>query len=182
MGNWLLFKETLGVFSCPAGDFGVYVTNKMAKGKLWVERLRQNRCDPGDAWTGFCYALWPSMTYGFAAIIPNIDALDKAFQELFLNVLSPLKVNKNISKFYCGAPKRFQGLGMPNPLITMLSQKLHLLQTQFNQSTATGRMLQQSLEVFQMEVGISSNILEEDISRLGNLVRDGWWKHLWQLC
>ncbi|KAL7506391.1 hypothetical protein ACHAXN_003689 [Cyclotella atomus] len=27
-------KETLGVFSCPAGDFGVHVTNKMAKGKL----------------------------------------------------------------------------------------------------------------------------------------------------
>jgi hypothetical protein len=43
-------------------------------------------------------------------------------------------------------------------------------------------MLQQSLEVFQMEVGISSNILEEDYSRLGNLASNGWWKHLWQLC
>jgi hypothetical protein len=64
----------------------------------------------------------------------------------------------------------------------MLSQKLHLLQTQFNQPTATGRMLQQSLVIFQMEVGLSTNILEEDFSRLGNLATDGWWKHLWQLC
>jgi hypothetical protein len=154
----------------------------MEKGKLWVERLRRNRCDPGDAWTGFRYALWPSLTYGFAAITPDLDALDKAFQNLFRNVLSPLKVNMNIRTFYRVAPKRFQGLGMPNPLIVMLSQKLHLLQTQFSQPTATGRMLQQSLEVFQMEVGISSNILEEDFNRLGNLATDGWWKHLWQLC
>jgi hypothetical protein len=117
-----------------------------------------------------------------AAITPDIAALDKAFQNLFRNILSPLKVNMNIRTFYRVAPKRFQGLGMPNPLITMLSQKLHLLQTQFNQPTATGRMLQQSLEVFQMEVGLRTNILEEDFSRLGNLATDGWWKHLWQLC
>lgn len=148
-------KETLGIFSCPAGDFGVHVTNKMAKGWLWVERLCHNRCDPGDAWTGFRYALWPSLTYGFAAITPNINALNKAFQDLFCNVLSLLKVNKNICTFYRVAPKRYQGLGMPNPLITMLmlSQKLHLLQTQFNQPTATGRMLQQSLEVFRWRSG-----------------------------
>jgi hypothetical protein len=38
-------KETLGVFSCPASDFGAHITNKMAKGKLWVESLRRNRCD-----------------------------------------------------------------------------------------------------------------------------------------
>ena len=175
-------KETLGVYSCPAGDFGVHVSEKMAKGKLWVERLRRNRCPPSDGWMGFRYALWPSITYGFAAITPDIDALNKAVQDLVRNVLSPLQVNKNIRTFYRVAPKRFQGLGIPNPLIVMLSQKLHLLQTQFNQSSATGRMLQQSLEVFQMEVGISSNILEEDYSRLGNLASNGWWKHLWQLC
>lgn len=122
------------------------------------------------------------MTYGFAAITPDIASLDKAFQNLFRNILSPLKVNMNIRTFYRIAPKRFQGLGLPNPLIIMLSQKLYLLQTQFNQSTATGRMLQQSLEVFQMEVGLSSNILEENFSPLGNLATDRWWKHLWQLC
>lgn len=33
-----------------------------------------------------------------------------------------------------------------------------------------------------MEVGLSSNILCEDYSRLGNLATDGWWKQLWSLC
>ena len=80
------------------------------------------------------------------------------------------------------APKRFQGLGMPNPGIVMLSQKIHLLQSQMDQPTATGNMLKQSLEVFQMEVDLSTNVLELDFDRYGYLASNGWWKHFWQLC
>jgi hypothetical protein len=74
------------------------------------------------------------------------------------------------------------GLGMPNPCIKMLSYKLHLLQNEWNQATAAGQMLRQSLEVFQMETGFSSNILEADYSRYEGLATLGWWKQLWCLC
>jgi hypothetical protein len=78
---------------------------------------------------GFRYALIPSLTYGFAAICPKLDLLEDSFQALYRNVLSPLHLNMNIKTFYRMAPKRYQGLGMPNPGIVMLSQKLHLLQS-----------------------------------------------------
>jgi hypothetical protein len=71
---------------------------------------------------------------------------------------------------------------MPYPGIVMLSQKLYLLQSQLDQPTATGMLLKQALEVFQMEVGLSTNILLEDFDQLGNFVSNWWWKHLWQLC
>jgi hypothetical protein len=96
---------------------------------------------------GFRYALIPSLTYGFAAICPKLDLLEDSFQALYRNVLSPLRVNMNIKTFYQMALKRYQGLGMPNPGIVMLSQKLHLLQSQLDQPTATGMLLKQSLEV-----------------------------------
>jgi hypothetical protein len=131
---------------------------------------------------GFRYALIPSLTYGFAAICPNLDLLEESFQSLYRNVLSPLRVNMNIKTFHPIASKRYQGLGMPNPGIVILSQKLHLLQSQLNQPTATGMLLKQSLEVFQMEVSLSTNILLEDYDRLGNLASNGCWKHLWRLC
>jgi hypothetical protein len=93
-----------------------------------------------------------------------------------------LKVNKNIMRFYRMAPKRVMGLGMPNPCIKMLAYKLHLLQNEWNQPTAAGQMLRQSLEVFQMETGFSSTILEEDYTRYEGLATAGWWKQLWCLC
>ena len=175
-------EKTLGVYSCPAGDFGFHISKKMEDGQKWVARLRSHRCPAADAWMGFRYALMPSLTYGFASITPDLSDLEKQFQDLYFKVLSPLRVNQHIMKFYRMAPKRFQGLGMPNPGIVMLSQKLHLLQTQWDQPTTTGAMLHQALEVFQMEVGLSTDIFAEDFDRLGHLASNGWWKHLWQLC
>jgi hypothetical protein len=45
-------QETLGVFSCPSGDFGFHIERKMEKGKKWVVRLRRNTCPPADDWMG----------------------------------------------------------------------------------------------------------------------------------
>jgi hypothetical protein len=39
-----------------------------------------------------------------------------------------------------------------------------MIQTEWNQPTAAGNMLRQSLEVFQMETGFALNILEADYS------------------
>jgi len=52
-------EETLGVWSCPKGDFGVHIEKKMEKGHLWVERLRHNKCPAADGWLGFRYSLIP---------------------------------------------------------------------------------------------------------------------------
>jgi hypothetical protein len=166
-------EETLGMWSCPTGDFGTHVSKKMAAGHLWVERLHQNRCPAADGWLGFRYSLMPKVTYGFAAITIDPAELEKQFQALYRDVLSPLRVNKNIMQFYCMAPKCVMGLGMPNPCICMLSYKLHLLQTKWNQPTSAGQMLRQSLEVFQMETGFSKNILELDYDRFESLATGG---------
>jgi hypothetical protein len=170
-------EETLGVWSCPSGDFGTHLSKKMAAGHLWVEHLRRNRCPAVNGWLGFWYSLVPKVTY----ITVDPAELEKQFQALYRDVLSPLRVNKNIMRFYRMAPKRVMGLGMPNPCIRMLSHKLHLLQSEWNQPTSAGQMLRQSLEVFQMETGFSRNILELDYDRFESLATGGWWKQFWCL-
>ena len=153
----------------------------METGHLWVAWLRRNKCPPADGWLSFRYSLIPKVTYGFAAIAVDPDVLESSFQKLYRDVLSPLRVNEKITKFYLMAPKRVMGLGMPNPCIKMLAYKLHLLQTEWNQSTASGQMLRQSLDIFQMETGLSTNVIEKDYDRF-ELATGGWWKQFWCLC
>jgi hypothetical protein len=98
-------QETLGVYSCPMGDFAYHIECKMEKGKKWVEHLCWRTCPPADGWMEFRYALIPSLTYGFASICPKLDLLEESFQSLYRNVLSPLQVNKTIKTFYYMAPK-----------------------------------------------------------------------------
>ena len=175
-------QESLGVWNCPAGEFGTHISKKLAEGTRWVERLRANRIPPADGWLGFRYALMAKLTYGFSAISPDPAELERAFQDLYYKILPPLRVNCKISRYFRMAPRRYFGLAMPNPGVVMLAQKLQLLHTQWNMPSTTGQMLRQSFEVFQMEVGLSSNILCEDYDRLGNLATGGWWKQLWCLC
>jgi hypothetical protein len=73
-------EETLGVWSCPAGDFCVHISKKMAEGHLWVERLCRNRCPPSDAWLGFRYSLIHKVAYGFAAITVEPDVWKSPFR------------------------------------------------------------------------------------------------------
>jgi hypothetical protein len=68
----------------------------MDAGHLWVERLRQNCCPAADSWLGFRYSLMPKVTYGFTAITIDPAELEKQFQALYRDVLSPVRVNKNI--------------------------------------------------------------------------------------
>jgi hypothetical protein len=84
-------EEALGVFSCPAGEFGYHIDCKMEAGRLWVERLRRNRVPPSDGWMGFRYALIPKLTYGFASITPDLDKLEASFQRLYRTCYLPFE-------------------------------------------------------------------------------------------
>ena len=175
-------QKTLGIWTCPAGDFGTHVKEVRKAGMTWTTRLRNRPLPRADAWLGFRHALYRKMNYGFSAIVVDPDLLDRTFQDVYRSALPSLGVNRNITKFFRTAPRRFGGLEMPQPSIDMLSQKLHLLQSEWSQPTATGNMLRQSLEVFQMELGLSSNPFTEDYEQYSQLVSAGWWQHLWLLC
>eukprot|EP00956_Cyclotella_meneghiniana_P010400 scaffold14401_cov58-Cyclotella_meneghiniana.AAC.23 len=141
----------------------------MTSESILRRKWKLNKCPAGDGWLGFRYSLIPKVTftYGFVAITIDPDVLESSFQKLYRDVLLPLHVNENITKFYRMAPKpkRVMGLGVPNPCMKMLAYKLHLLQTEWNQCTAAGQMIRQSLEIFQMETGLSTNVIEMDYHR-----------------
>ena len=175
-------EKTLGIWTCPAGDFGVHLNEIRKAGKQWTTRLRGRPLPARDAWLGFRYALYRKLNYGFSAVVADPDDLEHTFSVIYRDALSCLGVNKNIMLYYRLAPKRFMGLEMPHPTIDMLSQKLQLLRSEWDQLTPTGNMLRQSLEVFQMELGMSGNVFDLDYDLWSPLCSDGWWKNFWHLC
>ena len=45
-------EKTLGVYSCPAGDFSYHIECKMDDSRKWISRLRSHKCPPADGWMG----------------------------------------------------------------------------------------------------------------------------------
>jgi hypothetical protein len=71
-------------------------------------------------------------------------------------------------------PLWFQGLALPNPDIDALSTKIHLLQSNWNAGSTSGRMLNQAYQVFQVEVGLGGNIFSLSFISFGRLTTDGF--------
>lgn len=51
-------------------------------------------------------------------------------------------------------PRRFQGLGLPNPNIDVLGAKIHFLHCNWGLKSASGQMLKQAYGNFQVKVGL----------------------------
>jgi len=175
-------EKKLGVWTCPAGDFGVHVSEMKKKGKKWAARMRNGCCPPRDAWLGLRHQLWRQMSYGLVAVSHPPNKLEKAVQSVWFECLPFLKVNRHIRLEWRTLPLRYQGLALPHVNIELLGRKLHLIQRHWGCKDVTGNFLLQAYEVFQVEVGLGGNIFERDFTRYGMLATNGWFKNLWQLC
>jgi len=78
-------------------------------------------------------------------------------------------------------PQQYQGLGLPNPNIEILSTKLQLIREHWDTTTTMGNMLRQAYQVFQMEVGLGGNIFHKPYKSLGHLTTHGFFQNLWEL-
>ena len=78
-------------------------------------------------------------------------------------------------------PQQYQGLGLPNPNIKILSAKLQLIQEHWDTTTTMGNMLMQVYQLFQMEVGLGGNIFGKPFRTLGHLATHGFFQNLWEL-
>ena len=71
---------------------------------------------------------------------------------------------------------------MPGVNIEILGRKVHLVQRHWGCGDATGKMLKQAYEVFQVEAGLEGNIFARDFRSHEFLVTHGWFRNLWELC
>ena len=79
--------ETLGVFTCPSGDFSAQLKKIKGKGLDWAENLRSNYLAPTDAWLGFKAQLYPSMKYGIGTISVKPKLMEVTYQKVYYRLL-----------------------------------------------------------------------------------------------
>ena len=126
-------------------------------------------------------ALIPKILYGGVAVTHPPAQLLKAFQKIYYNLLPQLGINSNITRDYRMLPQQYQGLGLPNPNIEILSAKLQLIREHWDTATTMGNMLMQAYQAFQMEVSLGGNIFHKPFKSLGNLATHGFFQNLWEL-
>ena len=76
--------------------------------------------------------------------------------------------------------KGFYGVGCPHLGVKNMVEQLNKLLMHYGCSTGLGLNMQLSLEILTLEMGISSQPLEEAYKRYGNWITEGWFKSIWE--
>ena len=70
-------RKTLGVFTCPSGNFGVQLLNMKKKGQEWIDRAKESRLMRRDMWFLLDCQLWPELGYGIECVASPWKSLEK---------------------------------------------------------------------------------------------------------
>jgi len=74
----------------------------------------------------------------------------------------------------------FYGVGCPHPAVECLASQTTKLLTHYGCATAVGRLLQISMELFILELGMGEQPFAVDFARHGSWVTDSWLKSVWE--
>ena len=109
----------------------------MTEGTGWDDRMSTGELPRRDAWMSVFVQLLPGINWGLVAVVLTPKALQKYCHDLYYKILPLLGVNRNIGKEWRTIPERYQGLGLPDFEVHVLSEKVHFLQQQWDGNDST---------------------------------------------
>ena len=89
-------RETLGVFTAPAGNSDTHLNKVTEKVQTWIERIKNGRLPTHFVWTSYIHQLWMGVRYGIGALPADRDKIDGFLQDTDRALLPYAGVNRNI--------------------------------------------------------------------------------------
>ena len=89
-------KETLGVWSCPAGTENKQYKKILGRMEKWHSRTVNGHLPAKFAWVSYRLKLWPGIRYGLATMATPLKIATNLLSNYHYHMHSYLGVNKNI--------------------------------------------------------------------------------------
>jgi len=170
----------VGVIQALSGTQKPALMDLQGKANAWEQALQKGLIPCSLAWMALHWVIWPSLSYSLAVTSFSESQALATTSHLYRTLLPWLGVNCHYPVALQHAPAKYHGLGLPNLYWEQGVAALKLFLEFMNTSQPEQSLLQTSLELLQLEVGISSPILQADFHRWGFLATNCWVKSLWR--
>ena len=160
-------KETLGVFTCPAGSAKTQFSSMMGKGQKWIERALESHLQRRDIWFLLDHQLCPRLGYGISIISSPWkkieDCLGRIWWQLLLLGGTIRLASREVRQMSTG----FYGAGCPHVRVVCFVQQIDKLLTHYGCNSSLGLKMRTSDEMIVIELGISSHPFQESLTKYG---------------
>ena len=130
--------KMLGFYHSLDPDDHPHIKEMVKKGIDWVDKVATSNLRPRKVWMRFFAQILPGINWGSVATVLKPEALQKAYQRFYYQILPILGVNRNMATEWRMLPERYQGLGLPDFEVHAFSNKIHFLQRKWDGHDPTG--------------------------------------------
>lgn len=173
-------RRALGVRLAGDGnnrDEALFLTDKC---RNWATKLRSARFPRRLARSAFFSTIFRSLSYPLAATTFSKKEAEQITKPLIKAILSASGVASTFPRALVHAPLHYQGLNIPHLYIEQGISQIQKAIEDSNTATMLGRLLHQSLEALQLELGLPSPILTRSFRPYQQCITESWLKSLWK--
>lgn len=174
-------EKTLGVMMCPDDNGRAEYEFLCEKTRDWAEKVCSGRL--------LKYDVLPLLRTTIMKTVEYPMALTSFSQSEWMTILSkkPLMTclpKAGVCRFFkrlaVFAPIRYQGLGLPHPVVTQLLHHLQMIMKSLSIESQASSYLRAVLEGHRLESGTSYELFQQDYSNTAILATDTWVKRVWK--
>ena len=175
-------RETLGVFTCPAGTAHAQIEAMQTKAQEWIDRSAEGSLARKDVWFLLENQLWPKLRYGLCSVSAPWKQLEGCLRTKWHKIVPRGGLIRSAPHDIRDTDIGFYGAGCPHVGIECLIEQINKLLMHYGCASNNGLKLKVSLEFLIAEVGLSHQPLQLDFARYAAWVTDSWLKSVWEKC
>ncbi len=174
--------KTLGIFTSLDGDGKAQLEYMQKQAQEWVTQIKAGELPRQLTWLGIRSQLWPKVGYGIGCMTASFAQLSQALRKPYFNLLPSCGVNRNVHTKFRQLPSGFYGIGLPHPSIEATAASLNLLIQHYGSQSLLGLQLCASYEAMFLELGLSTNPIQESYGKFADLCTPSWLRAIWERC
>ena len=120
------------------------------------------------------------MRYGLCGNTTSFSQLEDFLQRKYWQIMPLGGIIRSETKEIRQVDKGLYGAGFPHLGVESLVEQLKKMLMHYGLKTSVGTKMQFYLELLTLEMGISSQPLQESYKRFGSWITDVWFKSLWE--
>ena len=172
--------KTLGVITCPSGNSKPTIEHMKEAAKGWIDQATSAKLARRNFWCLVKVQFWPKVGYGIGASSARYLDLAECLMKQYYDLVPLGGIRRSANRMVRQLDRGFYGVGCPHPGIECLVAQCSRILTHYGCETAVGKLLQVSIELLVLELGVSSQPFQADYNKYNKWVTDCWLKSVWE--
>lgn len=148
-------RETLGVWSSPAGNANESLVKMNKKAQEWVDQAKEGRLGQWDVCFLLDVQFWPRVGYGICCNMAKHAKLESALRKQYYQMIPLGGVVRTAPALIRQLHRGFYGIGCPHPGIKCLTSQLSKLLMHYGTKSSVGMEMAVSFRELILELGVS---------------------------